>query len=219
VSPERDDDFGWGFASWMRAYSLPGAAFLAERTARRIASYQRDLANLTRQGSAEPRLWVGCVQTLWSGLADDYGDFLRAYGGFAEHGDLTEVSAAAPPIVTARINEGAKTGEQSFDLPRALFDGGTKVRLVTSGLYIGTRRVLHPRSQVVITPEEVSASDGAAKIRFLNLPNDLTAGMTLVGTIVGERVKRHAAEEDAGGAAQPSAPHRLLVAVVEARIV
>lgn len=217
----RDDDQGSGwqfYHPWMRAYYGEGAVFLTERTLRRIATYHRDVAGLAREGSAEPRLWIGSLQNLWSGLADDYGDYLRTYVRGDEEKEPYEVASDEPLVVTTRICEGAETDQQSFDLPRNLFDSSvTRMKLSTRGLFSGSRCALRPGQHVTIEPSSVTREDHRCKIRFENLPKDLQAGMVLVGTIVAEPSEEQTPHESHE---RPRSTRRpLLVAIVQVKII
>ena len=220
MSRDRHDDPGWGMSSWMGAYYGQGTSFLTERSVRRVAQYYRSIANLTRQGSAEPRLWIGALQAFWSGMADDYGDSMRRYGGYDEGEDPIEVAAGGPLMVTVRINEDAKTDQQSFDLPTNLFDSTMKkARLTTQGLFIGDRCVLRPGHNLLIEPpKEVTRDDRACKLRFMNLPEELTAGTTLVGTVVAEPVQTEP-EQGSSSKAESAKRPPVLVAVIQARVI
>jgi hypothetical protein len=208
---KRKDDLGADVASWMRAYGL-GTAFLTERTLGRVARYQRSVTDLTRQQSVEPRLWIGALQSFWSGMADDYGDFLRAYVVDDPRPSPIEVNADESLRLMVRINEDKTTDQQKFDLPKNLFDAGfTKAKLTTDGLFLANRCVLRRDQHLLFEPPEITPADSTeCTLRLMNLPNELTAGMTLVGAVFAERT---------GPKLDDGKRVRRLVAVIQARVI
>src|SRR5579885_2130642 len=116
VRDHGDDRWSWGASSWASPYCGADAAAYYERAARRVASYHRDVANLVRQGSAEPRLWIGALESLWSGIAEDYGDALRRSGPAGDRARPVEVANRRLAPIVIRINESAETEVQSFEI-------------------------------------------------------------------------------------------------------
>ena len=221
MSRDGHDDRDWDMSPWMRAYYGYGASFLTDQTFQRVAQYQRNIANLTRQGSVEPRLWIGALQSFWSGLASDFGDYLRSYGGREGGADPVEVATEGPLIISLpiRIPEGAQTAVQSIDLPQNLFaQSVTKAKLVTRGLFIGNRCLLRPGYHILLEPKEITGQDRGFKLLFQNLPDELTAGMTLLGTIVAERACRKPDQDSYGDAAYAVLP-QLLVAILQMKVI
>lgn len=191
----------------LRSYHGAGL-FLAERGARRVARYYRDLLDLTREGSLEPRLWIGAVETLWSGLAEDYGDCLRRIAG--TKADVAEVRDGNVCFVD--IVEGQRITELLLPLPDGIFEGAgfAKVRLKTSGLWYREQCVLRPDVHLSITPGIVTQADRqGCELRFHDLPEGLHAGLVLAGTVTAAPAVPVKGE----------APRPRLVAVVQARIV
>jgi hypothetical protein len=204
---------------WLEAYYGNGTFFLAAQAFRRVAQYQRSIANLTREGSVEPRLWIGALQSFWSGMASDYGDFLRRYGGRRDGAEPIAATAKGPLIVPVpiRIAEGSKTHVQSIDVPENLFDGSvTKARLVTDGLFLGTRCLLRPKIHLDLTPE-ITSREEDFKLHFFNLPDELTAGMTLLGTVVAHRECRPPSQVAPANASGVPL-EKVLVAILQAKI-
>jgi hypothetical protein len=200
---------------WLAAYYGKGTFFLAAQAFRRVAQYQRSIANLTREGSVEPRLWIGALQSFWSGMAGDYGDFLRRYGGRQDGADPIGVAAEGPLIIPVpiRIAEGSETHVQSIELPEScLVESATKAKLVTRGLFIGTRCLLRPEIHLLLGPIEITSERRSFKLRFQNLPDELTAGMTLLGTVVAQR------DQDAHGAGAPVPLPQVLVAILQVKV-
>ena len=164
------------------------ALFLAERAIRRWSTYYREIADLTREGSAEPRLWIGCVEDLWSGLADDYGDYLRRLMGADGASGGGPLHAPSSEFRFVDDIEGTSVQELALEVPGSLFEPAsvTRVALSTLGMWKNGDRVLQPGVHLAFTPPEVGREGRTSKLRFHDLPADLYAGTTLVGTVVGQ---------------------------------
>src|SRR5262245_15428670 len=210
-----------GMYPWLGAYRGHGGVSLAGNVFRRMTEYQSSIANLTRQGSVEPRLWIGAFQSFWSGLAGDYGDFLRSYGGREDGADPIEVAAEGPLIIPVpiKLDEGSKIDEQFIDLPQNLLAASaTKATLVTRGLFLGTRCLLRPGYHLILDPKEITSADRRFRLRFKNLPDDLTAGMTLLGTVVAQRAHLRRPQPDQDAYETVPLP-QVLVAIIQAKVI
>lgn len=214
---DADDDRAWkrhwASAPWWTGWYGESGSLLAQRVIRRTARYYGDLADLTGSGAVEPRLWIGTLQRYWSGLAEDYGDYLKVASGWERAGDLIEVGETEPPILRIDLVQGSKTASARIELPERLRDGSTKeVVLRTAGFASASRRVLHPERHVRFEPATVTPGK-PSKILLHDLPDDLQAGMQLTGLVTAHRIPGHD-EDDAGPKPAP-----VLVAVVQLRIV
>lgn len=199
---------------WMTGWYGEGGALLAQRMIQRTARYYGDLADLTGRASIEPRIWIGTMQRYWSGLAEDYGDYLKVATGWESAGDLIEVSEAEPQLVLIDIPQGSKTASKTIDLPARLFDGSAKeVVLQTTGFSNVQRRVLHPQRHLRFEPT-VATAEKPSKLLLHDLPDDLFAGTQLFGVIT---ARRTLAKDDCGS--EPKQLPPVLVAVVRLRIV
>ena len=160
---------------------MRGYGFLAESSVRRGAAYLRDVGDLVREGSVEPRLWVGSVERMWSGLAEDFGDYLRM---------MTNVDMSAAPIPTVSLAvvepRGVQTVQElAFDIPASIFEraGGTTLTIGLQGLWMGRRRVLEHKTHFWLDPDQVTKGEPRCKLRLFDLPPGLLCGMTLVGSV------------------------------------
>jgi hypothetical protein len=192
----------------LRSYYGAGL-FLAERGARRVTRYYRDLVDLTREGSLEPRLWIGSVETFWGGLAEDYGDFFRRIAG--AKADVVE--SVDSGVCFIDIVEGQRVAELTLPIPGGLFEGASfqQAELRTSGLWHREQRVLRPNVHLSLTPRIVTQADRQrCELRFHDLPDGLLAGLILAGTVTASPAV------PVTGAAPPASR---LVAVVQVRIV
>ena len=207
--------YGWPWSPWSGWYGDAGA-FLAQRIARRTARYYGDVADLTGRGSVEPRIWIGRMQSYWSGLAGDYGDYLKVASGWKTAADLVEVDETDPKVIRIDLVHGQKTEPTRFEIPDRLFDDGVdRVRLFTTGLSSGERRVLHPDRHLRFEPEVVRKDDDHHSMLCLHdLPDDLYPRMRLTGLVTAQRRLKKNAD-----GSQPKDPPRVLVATVEVQIV
>jgi len=167
-------------------YDPAHALFLAERAVRRWATYCGELADLTKEGSVEPRLWIGSIESLWSGLVGDYGDYLRRLRGEDAKACAEPTHAPTSPFRFLEISEGKKVQELAFEVPSGLFESvaATTIALSIDGMWRNGDRVLRSGTHMRFTPAEVRSAARASKLRFYDLPESLRAGMTLVGTVV-----------------------------------
>lgn len=179
------------------SYGVGDALFLAERAVRRWASYYRDIADLTREGSVEPRLWIGSVENLWRGLAEDYGDVLRRCRG-EDDGTCHKEPTLAPtsPFRFLDVTEGAKLQKLALEVPAGSFAPAsvTKISLSTDGMWRNGFRVLRPGTHLHFDPPAVEREARATTLHFHDLPDSLRAGMTLVGTIVAHPIAADGSE-------------------------
>lgn len=167
---------------------LRGYAFLAASTARRSAGYLRDLGDLAREGSVEPRLWVGSAERMWSGLAEDFGDYLRMVT--LPGGDPARIGAPAAriPVVSLALLEPRglpRVQELALDIPASAFElvGAETLTLEVPTLWMGGRCVLRPGDHLALDSRVVSKGRRRTKLRLFNLPYGLLCGMTLAGSV------------------------------------
>lgn len=165
-----------------------GYAFLAESTVRRSASYLRDFGDLVREGSVEPRLWVGSAERMWSGLAEDFGDYLRMVT--LPGADPVRIGAPTTriPVVALTIVEPRRVQrvqELALDVPASAFEllGGDTLTLEVPGMWMDARCVLRPDDHLKLDPAEVSKREPRTKLRLFALPPGLLCGMTLTGSV------------------------------------
>lgn len=205
---------GWYSPRWVTGWYGEGGALLAQRVVQRTARYYGDVADLTGRGSVEPRIWIGTMQRFWSGLAEDYGDYLKIATGRESAGDLIEVSESEPPILRIDLVEGSKTASATIEGTNRLLDGSAEdFVLQTAGLSNATRRVLYPDRHLRFEPSVLTTAK-PSKLLLHDLPDDLTAGMRLSGLITARR-KRKKDEDDGATKKLPL----VLVAVVQLRVV
>ena len=170
------------------ALLLRGYAFLAESTVRRSAAYLRDFGDLVREGSVEPRLWVGSAERMWSGLAEDYADYLRLLTPPTDAAAQDGASAAPIPTVCVSVPEprGVQTVQEvAFDMPPAVFERAraTTLLLDVPDFWLGRRRVLMRDRHFMLDPARVSKGEPRCKVRLFDLPPGLLCGMTLSGPV------------------------------------
>ena len=157
---------------------------LPARLISRWARYLLDVRDLTLEGSAEPRRWIGCTERFWIGVAADTGDWLRLVGS----GDQAPVAPALSPASPVRLLAGQRTLELSIEVPVeafALLDSAD-LRLRPSPLQCGDDAILLPGRNLGFFPPTVSQAERFAKLRLFDLPN-LESGMELRGVVWAER--------------------------------
>ena len=162
---------------------VDGYILLAQRGLQRGASYVRDVADLTRQGSIDPRSWIGSVEDLWSGLGDDLGDVLRTV---TDRGDTpNDGRAGSIPIYTMDVPEGVRVQLLPFEVPLSAFDlfETEELEVDISGLWGRDGQVLRPRIHLRVEPRVVTRADRHSRLRLFDLPDGLRAPITLVGPI------------------------------------
>ena len=161
--------------------TIAGALYFFEQTIRRTTDYLRDVGDLVRAGSIEPRLWIGSIESFWSGLAEDFGDSLRISHGSSE-ADRGAARAKDVPVLVVRVNLGLAC-DVGVDVPESAFPPGvTEVDLELQGFWRGQNLVLRPG--VHFTPgAKARRDDRHVPIRFFDLPK-LSLGVPFVGTLL-----------------------------------
>lgn len=161
---------------------IAGVLHLWEQSIRRTAEYLRDVGDLVREGSIEPRLWIGSIECFWSGLAEDFGDSLRITVGSPDGSKPIMANDLQVPVL--RITD-LKVGNVEVPIPTSLFKGQKEVDLDLPGLWQGQSLVLR-RDVHFDLPKLVTNEKRRVRIRFFDLPK-LTSGAVLVGPLVARR--------------------------------
>ncbi len=160
----------------------------------RWTRYLQDVQELTLEGSVEPRRWIGTVERLWLGVAEDSGDWVRQLddGGVGDARARSTAQSASNVFCVEHERKSSamiRVPLEAFDTLRA-----DKLRLRPAPLLCCGEIVARPgRNLLIATPGEapdrsdaiVDRNQRSKELHIFDLPQ-LTAGMILNGTVWAE---------------------------------
>ena len=125
---------------------------------------------------------------MWSGLAEDFGDYLRMVTLPGADPARIGAPAARIPVVSLTILEPRglqRVQELALDVPVSAFElaGAETLTLEVPSLWMGGRCILRPDAHLKLDKPEVSRGEPRTKLRLYDLPYGLLCGMTLAGSV------------------------------------